>query len=297
MAGPWQHFLPAAYLAGFATVRAQPPRKALLWVARRGLRRVWQTKAERIGAANGLYSLSAPMSDQFGPDFLDEFWTRFEPGLLRAMDVLLSDDTPRVEGIDGETWVNALVPFAAQRFVRGVEYARIVQNRAITTNRPPPNPTDIVHTRVKDYFWLAGAVARAEWTILHVPKGKRIVVNDIGRVPLSDQGGSRANGWGIPLRHDAVLMLLAGGPNGAQLWVGSADSWIAGPIRHVQMDDAAVASFNEASARFAHMEVYGAEESEVRRLGGVMGAAAPPQGLLEPLWFASSPRECWAMQQ
>lgn len=300
MSGSWQHFLPATYLAGFSSQRRIPARESLLWVNRRGARSVWETKAERVGAARDLYTLSAEFcaASGFDPDHIDATWSQVEGRLADGINEAIGERSSRVTGMSADLWAHVLVPFAAQVFVRGVEFGWRVENRAKTVGAPPASREQMNAARLLDMLWLAGAVGRAAWTIMHAPPGHFLITNDAARIPLRDpEAPASLRGWGIPLRRDALLMLVADRSNGARIWSTEHDDWAVGPIRHVLLDEVGVRTFNAAVARDAHKEIYGASKEAIDALRSEMTGAPPPELWLEPNWLVATPEECYSAKR
>jgi hypothetical protein len=78
---PWQHYLPAGgYLSGFSASPATPARESLLWVGRRKVKKIHETKAERVGASKDIYTLPPEFAAAMNIDrALDALFGQIEP--------------------------------------------------------------------------------------------------------------------------------------------------------------------------------------------------------------------------
>ena len=166
-----------------------------------------------MGAARDIYA------DGFGGKLpsLDEFLSRFEPHGQEAIGFLLARKEERDAWIDGKWWIGSLLPFVAQLFTRGIDFQRRVEFRANVMGVRPPNQAELGLTRVAEYTLVAGALARCQWLVLWSADGENFVTNDVGRVRFLDLR-ALASGWGVPLRRDAVLILMPDRHEGMRLW-------------------------------------------------------------------------------
>jgi hypothetical protein len=269
-------------------------------VGRRATNAVWQTKAERVGAAKDIYTLSAAFckASGFSTDHIDRFWSFVEGRLVDALAEMIGEPRIRIDGLNARSWAEVTIPFVAQVFVRGVDFDWRVENRAKLLKIPRANRELLNGARLLDMLWIAGGICRAAWTVMHAPPGHDFITNDVARMMLHDPESTGAlPGWGIPLRRDAALMLTADRANGARLWPNGDEHWVAGPIRHVILSELGIRTFNEAVARHAHKEIYGCSEGAVRSLHAQMSHQSPPEMMFEPNMLVQVPEECPSAQR
>jgi hypothetical protein len=81
-------------------------------------------------------------------------------------------------------------------------------------------------------------------------------------------------------------MLTAAPDYNPSLYHDEKELWFAWPIRHVVLEERGVTSFNEAVARHAHMEIYGARRDEVESVHAAMGIEPLDELSFEPIWIA-----------
>jgi hypothetical protein len=116
MAGTWQHYLPASFLARFADTKRKHSRDSLLWVGRRSVPCPYTQTAERVAAAKNIYTLAG------GPwkaDAVDQIFGAYEGQIGVALDLFLKPP----KHVDAEMWLTHLVPFVAHIFVRDIDFA------------------------------------------------------------------------------------------------------------------------------------------------------------------------------
>lgn len=301
---PWQHFLPACYLAGFSGVEHVKRRRSLLWVARRG-GRVFEQTAERVGAAKHLYTLGRPESVAINLDYrkvdppfnmipnddrfvIDKMWSAVEGRLSSAISAVSTGDTT----LDAETWANVLVLFVAHVFVRGPDFnSRLVARReerfggAANPFNEGKDHANI--TRLIEMMRLSGVLMRAEWNVVHAPPGSTFITNDLGRAPFHEATKPAGRiGYMLPLRRDTALYLVRG-VNGPRLHRTPGDTWRVGPVHEQRISPEQVDYINRTLAMHARTEIFGATEAQLRQLHGEMG---PNPKITEP-FFASMPGE------
>ncbi len=235
----------------------------MIWVARRDVPKVYRRAAEKVAGVENLYTLrpgtriGASYRTQ-GPNIIDEMWRPVEDALRAAIDATLSGQDPSV---DADTWLHVLVEFAAQVFVRGVNFASRFVTRFASLDGLSvkiDDPDHVNQARLLELHRLRGAVVRARWGILHSPRVP-LVTNDMGRVPLP--GGS---GFLIPLRSDVALVLSFPPGQRRVALIGTPDDrWLAGPISRRVLRPGRAMQINRALARSARKELYGPTEDLV----------------------------------
>jgi hypothetical protein len=297
--GAWQHFLPAAYIAGFGdeSYSGQRSRKTPVWVARRG-GSVFQQTAERVGAEKNLYTLENPSClaintnvDVSVPPFplvsnsdrhvIDYLWSDVEQQLQTAI-AALSDGHG---SIDANLWGSVLVPFVAHMFVRSPDFGERHKNRVavLCGDIPSPIPQDRDRAniaRLIETRRLSGLAMRAEWSLVYAPPGAHFVTNDSGRALFRrDEPGTQVAHL-IPLRRDIALQINMG-KAAHRLSRGANDKWVIGPISTCTTDYDGVACINGEMAKAARTEIYGWPGSVVEELHRSMGQS-PSFALAEP---------------
>lgn len=256
-----QHFLPASYLAGFSSdVTSFPLRERVLSVLRNG--RVFLTKAEKVAFRHNLYTLENPhtVGTNSDPDFIDRSWRLGEHGLPLALHELRGS---HLNGVKATTWLNVLVPFVSQLFVRGIEFPERYQQRL--TNRfgkllPPviqPTYDQINAIRWMEWQRILWGILTAEWIILHNPLTTPFITNDVGYVGLRGEfnGGHR---FFIPLRRDLAVEIMPAGRASLIYWTG--DSWqVSFTDSRECVDARGIIPLNSVMVADSILESYGAD--------------------------------------
>ncbi|MBK8214496.1 MAG: DUF4238 domain-containing protein [Myxococcales bacterium] len=288
-AGPWQHYLPAAYVGGFAIAPAPRLRESRLWVGRRGIKDVYPRKAEGVAAAKHLYTAHT-VDGVTDPLFVDTYWSQIEPRVPTAIDELINTT---IKPLSADVWMEVLVPFAAHVFTRGIDFADRLPHRlgplASAAARNDVNYDKFF--RLRDAQTMLTIVMRSSWTVLHAPPGVPFICNDVARAGMLHMQSGEA-GFVIPLRKDAALVLTKA-PNRRPRFEANdtvGDSWIMGKIYHTDLKAEDAVSLNEALARQARDEFYGGDEAQVRTLHRMMGASRPAAIVAEPLSISEEPR-------
>lgn len=271
MPGPNQHYLPAAVIGGFAATPAPKLRESLVWVARRGVERVFQKKAEGVGALEHLYTLR-PDEGHSDPYFVDGYWSRIEPQLPGAIDAIISTT---ITPLSAALWADIVVPFAAHMFTRGIDFEKRLRSKLGPLNAVADQDPNFINLfRMRETQTMLTAVLLSEWTVLHTSEAHPFVINDAGRIGMWHLP-SGTSGYVIPLRRDAVLVLTRG-PRRPQLTSDDQDRWILAGVRHLDLAPKHVPGLNAALARGALVEVYGPHEALLDGLRAEMGDAPHP---------------------
>lgn len=291
--GAKQHSLPAVYLGGFSDVLRPHRRESLLWVGRRGISAIFQKKAEGLCAMDDLYTLKRRpwmSSLKFNRYELDAMWLPVERRLASAIEAIISCG----ECFDAQTWLNTLVEFVAQTFVRGVDFGpRFVQrvvdlipDEELRVKFKVTDSDNINAVRLIELHRLRGAVRRGHWTIVHASPG-RLITNDLARTPIFSTT-EKFFGYLVPLRSDAALLLSfdATDHQPMSLYAHPEDRWIIGPIKHEAATEARIAQLNGMLASSAIKEIYGAPKALVGDLHARMAIDSPPRDIVEPTLLA-----------
>ncbi len=260
---PNQHYIPAAFIAGFSDdVRTQPPRERVVTVMRSG--RTFVTKAGRVAYRSNLYTLKNPNSifvSKAGtdPNIVDHSWKRGESGLPQAIAEVATSDT---QGLKAQTWLNVVVPFVAQLFVRGPEFEHRYRERLARTfgdrdDVPIPTIPDHINAiRLMEWVRIEYGLLLAEWTVLHNRSDHPYITNDVGYFPIKWNEDATGPSFFVPLRTDvAVLITPAGTPSVLEL---SGEQWMVATSEHLHATDpAGVIPLNGCIVASCNNEVYG----------------------------------------
>lgn len=272
LAGTRQHHIQAALLGRFSEAPAARARESVVWVRRRASEVAFSTRAEKVGYARELYTLTDNRDGRFGavPEtFVDESWGKVERRLPAALDEL----SGATEGLlRASTFAEVLVPFAASLFVRAPEYdarraGRLRRVFGPASERPlglrdiENSRTQVNLSRVFELQRLFAPVMRADWALLKVKAGApSLVTNDLGYALWTPNQEPAA--IIVPVSPEDALFLR---PSliGQRLCVAVGnDGW------HVELafgllDADAVLSINESIAAFAHSFLVGASREAV----------------------------------
>lgn len=248
---------------------------------------VFQKKAEGIATVADLYTLKRRIlasKSEWSPYELDAIWVPVEARLSSAIDVIISSSHM---DLDAKLWLYVLVEFATQIFVRGNDFgARFAERFPDELRRlfDVATPDHVNGARLLELHRLRGAVLSAKWTVLHAHDG-RLITNDIGRTHIAPDSTGRI-GYVIPLRFDAALALtFTPSHRPMTLHPHADDRWVVGPVEHESLDEQDVANLNEALARSAIKEIYGAPQRTVDELRAQMSSESPPLVAAEPTFL------------
>jgi len=168
---PWNHFLPAGYLASFSSDKITlPRRKRILYVGDLKNCHHFKAPASRIGASWNLYS-----------DTTDQVWSQYESALPQSIEKLTNGT------IDAETWARVLVPFVACLFVRNHDFNQRFEKRLpfhrmqkFISNRNTDN------ARLFELQRLLTPVLSAAWTVIRTFENEEIITSDLGYGYMQD---------------------------------------------------------------------------------------------------------------
>jgi hypothetical protein len=305
MSGPRQHYLAAAYLAGFSAAPAARLRKSSLWVGRRGVAEPYRCRAEAVAYKKNLYDLS----DSLGSDgqdngrdggSLDETWTPVERRAGYAIAALRRSCTIP---LPAEVWLSVLVPFAAQVFVRGADWIpRFVHRFAGLRGQDEDfdelaSSTDNANVaRLIELRRLLAPMMAARWRVLYCPE-RDLIVNDVGRLPTVHVNGEQ--GYTIPLNRRVALALIRAESGPRVAWSEEHTGWFVEGIEHFDLTARDVDELNAALRASALVECYGSAAALVR--GDMDGSPRDPTKdpffephlLLPPLDWLRSHEDSW----
>lgn len=108
---PFDHYLPATYIARFSLDSTEPRRKRRVYVVDKQLGVVFRTPVENICGEKEFYSV-----EHDNPRIVDGMWSVYEGRLNVALDRLVD------RSVDARLWANTLVPFVTALMVRGRDF-------------------------------------------------------------------------------------------------------------------------------------------------------------------------------
>lgn len=287
-----QHYLPAAFIGGFAADTTGRSRERGVWVGRVGVAAPFKTKAENVGYRRDLYTLneSPYVGGETDPFAVDRWLSASEGGLPNAVRTLV--DSRESCAISAHTWSLTLVPFVAGLFVRTPEFAVRFQLRMErlfgsawrdVMKHASADNTNLA--RIFEFQRLRAPVMWHRWTVIHFEgESPSLITSDVGYAPhMNTRDG--AIGYVVPLRPNAALG-LSRQPGGVRevdiAWSGT--EWIT-RIEHVDLDPSDASSLNDAIAAHAVEEIYGKTNAAIAAVlplvGSGQGVAVGPDLLAD----------------
>lgn len=297
MAGKKQHYLAAAYLAGFSATPTTPRRESPIWVGRRGVEKPYQQRCDAVGYKKDLYTLRSSeflsgSEDEQNLTLVDETWEWVEQNIGQGIELLrASCHAP----LPARLWLSVLVPFCAQVFVRGADWiprfgARFswMEGHDHDLLEQAQSADNANLARLMELQRLNAAILAARWQVLHCPLGCNLIVNDLGRVPMVHSAG--AQGYTIPLSRRTALALVRSKRGCRVLWDEDRKAWFVDGIEHFDLTSEDVHGLNMALRDSALVECFGSEPSLV----GLDAASTPRDPtrdpFLEPHLLVPSPK-------
>jgi hypothetical protein len=242
VAGRKQHYLAAAYLAGFSANPVTPRRESPIWVGRRGVGKPYQQRCESVAYKKDLYTLGnsellTGSAEEQNLSLIDDTWEWVEQNIGEGVGWLRRSCH---DPLPARLWLSVLVPFCAQVFVRGADWIPRFGARFGWMEGHDQDLLD--HARSADNANLARlmelqrlnpAMLAARWQVLHCPPECDLIVNDLGRVPMAHSAGTQ--GYTIPLSHRTALALIRSERGCRVVWDEELETWSVDGIEHFDL--------------------------------------------------------------
>jgi hypothetical protein len=197
MATPTDHYIPAAFLAGFGGPLRTDKRETPVRVRfKHKPDETFRTKAEGIAGEKDVYRLLHPPSGMLS-NAIDTIWVAYEPLLPRAVKAF----EDRTWG--GDEWATILFHIYAQG-VRHPEFATYAAAH-LASQGEPSGPDDAQIARITTLAALPQVMARWKFAVLYrSPESNRFVVNDKGYAAVEESETRKAVAF--PLSSDVAIL-------------------------------------------------------------------------------------------
>ena len=194
---PYQHYIPAAYLANFSKKIEKKRRNSLVWVGDKVNKKnpIRISAVKRVCGQNDIYSPPKGMVKS-----LDEIWT-YEAHLSEGIQRLISGD------VDVELWLKVLVPFVVSLFIRSNNFDKRFRMR-FNVLKFPLERIDINSARTIELQRLLCPIMTAKWIVLTVHGEDNLITNDVGFIPFENLLLDH-QGFAIPLDKRHILVLVS----------------------------------------------------------------------------------------
>lgn len=270
MSGPKRHYITAAHIGQFSSVKNRRARERVVWVLRRNKNNLYQQKAENLCCINGFYGYRTDTD-------VDGDFGGAEAHFLPALDRLLE---AKSDWFHADSWVN-LCAYISSLFARDPDFEQELFDR---TDRHTNGQAEVLKEylttananagRLMEYYRVSGAVLRARWGVLKSSEAPFILNDRAMSVMMSREWQSPS--YIIPLRGDFAVQLGTGPYEKPLKWFDGA--WHIN-IPTVTLSKEHIETVNTNMWRFARQEVYGSETSELKRIQNTYGNALnPPTG-------------------
>jgi hypothetical protein len=267
-----QHYLPAAFLAGFSEDGATLPRRRRRLVqGDKNTLTCCVALAERLALIHDIYTLQDPLEKE--PNIIDNSWAGYESRLVSCIKRLT------LGTVDALEWAGVLVPFVTSLLVRGDVFRRRFTARAGDERgilfRPMTTPDNINYARAVEVQRLLGPILAARWIVVKSPEGEGLITTDVAFAPCKTPLGEF--GIAIPLDNGHVLQLIP--RRQGEIAVASNNKWY--PIlEHRTLLAGNYVQLNETLAVAAERFIFGSSRTIVERYLRSTDKDRPP---IEPL--------------
>jgi hypothetical protein len=210
------------------------------------------------------------------PLWVDKLWTPVEQRLPDALTALEQSQGP----LDARLWCEVLVPFFAQFFVRGIDFAPRFRERwapllhAAETRRDARfleeftlSKSNINSARVLEMQRLLSPVMRARWWILRSSSDRPFITSNLGYARLAR---GTVDGVVIPISASCAVHLQPR-PRHVRIYMPHVNRWLV-DVDPVEVDAGVVRRVNRRVAQFAPNEIYGASRDGVEAYRREMNA-------------------------
>ncbi len=277
---PFQHYLPATYLASFSFDNSGPRRDRRLFVGDKKNQKTFIAKTGNMCGINDLYKIN--LID--GID-IDESWSNYEAELDLAIELLINNN------ISALAWVRVLVPFVTCLLVRGPDFTERFANR-FSDLGDINNRADTNIGRMFELQRLLPIIATAKWIVTDPNSSTELITNDLGFIPFRNPRNNE-KGMAIPISKKHLLMIVP------QIfrWIAyfSRGEWKP-YIEYTKLDIGDSNSFNHMMGIYSQRFIFGSNEQLVLdNLKEVTNTAPPfePYELGFPVHFGRDHEMTW----
>lgn len=195
---PYQHFLPATFLACFSTDTTPERRQRMLTVGDTTVGRTFTAPASKVCGVNNLYTLTEEI---FNQNIVDNAWTFYEKGLAPALEQLIN------QTLTCKIWANTLVPFVTGLLIRGPDFNERFEKRLANIGVAEFSSSDNTNmARLFENQRLSSSVLGAKWIILKARGNEPLITNDLGYAPFLNPL-TQDFGIAIPISLDHILII------------------------------------------------------------------------------------------
>ena len=244
-----QHYYPAALIGQFSSSTKGKARNRPVWVARRGVERVFRSTGDRQG-----FRGSDPQmyNDRGGSSALERVWAQAERGLTGA--VKMAEIAERLGVLPAEWFVLTLAPFVAHLLVRHPEIHLGRWSRLDSTS---PDQDQVIAERLAAFGVAADTLLhQRSWRILTTTPDEPFVSSDLGWQWIPGAGAGEIF---VPVSRTHAFAIRGGDPS---YFYG--DEIVA--IDHREARPLDVAFRRDALAFTAPTEVYAPDEEAAQRV-------------------------------
>lgn len=248
---PFQHYLPATYIACFSHGEDNKRRDRVVAVGNRKEGNVWETKAGSVAGINNLYTTSG-LSDQ--AEIVDKNWAFYEASLATALEKVINGT------IDAEIWGRVIIPFVAGILVRGPDFSERYKQRQ-------GNLIDIVHpdsvniSRVFEFQVMLANLISSEWLIASTIGHDELITNDLGYAPFVIER-TREIGISIPIGKRHIIQIIP--RRISRVAVNQSGQWVP-VVKHVQLVRDNHLGFNRALAKYSQQFIFGSSKELIQK--------------------------------
>jgi len=258
---PFQHYLPATYLAFFSYDNSGSRRERRLYIGDRYSKKIFVDKTGNICGINNIYKSTLVE----GLD-IDLSWNYYEAELDLAINLLLN------RNISALAWIKVLVPFVTGLLIRGPDYSERYENR-INNLEVNGERMDINVARMFELQRLLPIIVTAKWVVLETSGLPELITNDLGYIPFGNPR-KKEIGMAIPIGTKNILMITP------QIY-----SWIAHyfngewkpNIEYGYLDIGDPTSFNQMMGHYSQRFIFGSNKKLI--YGNLQG----PNNIERPL--------------
>ncbi len=243
-----QHYYPAALIGQFSANSTKRARDRPVWVARRGVERVYRSTGDACGWRSGDPQL---YDSADGTSSLEQLWSKAEP---RLTDVLKTAElASEIGAIPASVFVLTLVPFIAHLMVRHPEIH--LGQWSVLDTRSADHERAIAERRA--VFWVAADTLtyQRRWLLLTTTEDDPFVSSDLGWQWIP---GATPGEVFVPVSRTRAFVIRGGTPS---YFYG--DQAVA--IDRCQATAADIASRRDALTFTAPTEIYAPDEQTAIR--------------------------------
>jgi len=193
-----QHLIPAAFLGLFSDDTNPVLRNRMLFVGDKKENNIFEAPANKILTKKDFYTLQDFPEN---PLVIDDSFLRYESKLINALEELIN------KTILFQTWVEVLVPFATNLFIRTEDFNKRFEGRILLLGLEERNNSNNTNlARMMEFQRLASSIISAEWTVFETVGETPLIMNDLGYA-LSQNRDTRKINVAIPISMNHVLVI------------------------------------------------------------------------------------------